>query len=275
MPQRWRLLPGLRPTGALGRLMVITRGGATSSARRPGGVARSRRHGAVAVLAALATVVGVLVGCSSSGSRTGAPEAVRTSDQALSLRQVPAPSHSPTPPPVARSRAAELDIPSIGVVDLRVVPFEGTTDDRAGTRIQDRGMAASPYGERGGVGPGEIGNYLVTGHRISAGGPLQDLPAVDVGDRVVVTASGSAYEYRIVKTRVTSFRSARSLAEQRAAVPGEPGEKPTRAMITLSTCATPEDNAAGNYWRDAQGNPEHRIDKIGVLAAVRPAPGTP
>ncbi|WSL44246.1 class E sortase [Streptomyces sp. NBC_01268] len=217
----------------------------------------------------------MLVGCSSSGSRTGAPEAVRTSDQALSLRQVPAPSHSPTPPPVARSRAAELDIPSIGVVDLRVVPFEGTTDDRAGTRIQDRGMAASPYGERGGVGPGEIGNYLVTGHRISAGGPLQDLPAVDVGDRVVVTASGSAYEYRIVKTRVTSFRSARSLAEQRAAVPGEPGEKPTRAMITLSTCATPEDNAAGNYWRDAQGNPEHRIDKIGVLAAVRPAPGTP
>ncbi|MEV8626070.1 class E sortase [Streptomyces sp. NPDC051079] len=217
----------------------------------------------------------MLVGCSSSGSRTGAPEAVRTSDQALSLRQVPAPSHSPTPPPVARSRAAELDIPSIGVVDLRVVPYEGTTDDRAGTRIQDRGMAASPYGERGGVGPGEIGNYLVTGHRISAGGPLQDLPAVDVGDRVVVTAGGSAYEYRIVKTRVTSFRSARSLAEQRAAVPGEPGEKPTRAMITLSTCATPEDNAAGNYWRDAQGNPEHRIDKIGVLAAVRPAPGTP
>ncbi|MEU6980782.1 class E sortase [Streptomyces sp. NPDC046371] len=217
----------------------------------------------------------MLVGCSSSGSRTGAPEAVRTSDQALSLRQVPAPSHSPTPPPVARSRAAELDIPSIGVVDLRVVPYEGTTDDRAGTRIQDRGMAASPYGERGGVGPGEIGNYLVTGHRISAGGPLQDLPAVDVGDRVVVTAGGSAYEYRIVETRVTSFRSARSLAEQRAAVPGEPGEKPTRAMITLSTCATPEDNAAGNYWRDAQGNPEHRIDKIGVLAAVRPAPGTP
>ena len=42
-------------------------------------------------------------------------------------------------------------------------------------------------------------------------------------------------------------------------------------MITLSTCATPEDHAAGNYWADELDNPEHRIDKIGVLERVRPA----
>lgn len=167
--------------------------------------------------------------------------------------------------------AAELSIPSIGVEDLDVLPYEGTTDDRAGTRVQDRGVAASPHGARGGVGPGEIGNYLVTAHRLSAGGPLRELPSVEVGDQVLVTAAGTVYTYEIVETRSTSFRSARSLAEQRAAVPGEPGEKPTRAMITLSTCATPEDNAAGNFWRDAQHNPEHRIDKIGVLTSTRPA----
>jgi sortase A len=40
-------------------------------------------------------------------------------------------------------------------------------------------------------------------------------------------------------------------------------------MITLSTCATPEDHARGNYWADAFGNPEHRIDKIGTLVATR------
>ena len=50
-----------------------------------------------------------------------------------------------------------------------------------------------------------------------------------------------------------------------APVPGRPGTEPTRAMITLSTCATPEDRAEGNYWSDEFGNPEHRIDKIGVL----------
>ena len=56
-----------------------------------------------------------------------------------------------------------------------------------------------------------------------------------------------------------------------AEVPGRPGREAVRPMITLSTCATPEDHAAGNYWSDRFGNPEHRIDKIGVLVANRPA----
>ncbi len=166
-----------------------------------------------------------------------------------------------------------LAIPEIGLEDLRVVPYEGTTDDWAGTRIQDKGFAASPYGDKGGVGPGEIGNYLVTAHRLSAGGPLRDLPSLDTGDSVFVMAGGMVHEYRITETKKTSFRSERSLAEQRAAVPGEPGKKPTRAMITVSTCATPEDNAAGNFWRDDRGNPEHRIDKVGVLVSSRPEAG--
>jgi sortase A len=79
--------------------------------------------------------------------------------------------------------------------------------------------------------------------------------------------------YRVVETRRTSFRSARSLAEQRAAVPGHPGRRPTRAMITLSSCLTPEDHAAGNWWADEFGNPEHRVDKIGVLVRTVEAGG--
>ncbi|OSC70735.1 sortase [Streptomyces sp. BF-3] len=171
-----------------------------------------------------------------------------------------------------RTQVAVLGIPAIGVDDLDVVPYEGTTDDRPGSRIQDRGVAASPYGEEGGVGPGDVGNYLVTAHRLSAGGVLRELPELEKGDPVHVTEDGTRYTYEITATRQTSFRSERSLAEQRAEVPGKPGEEPTRAMITLSTCATPEDDAAGNFWRDEFGNPEHRIDKVGVLVAERPAP---
>ncbi|MGW3583680.1 class E sortase [Streptomyces rubiginosohelvolus] len=170
-----------------------------------------------------------------------------------------------------RTEVAVLAVPAIGVEDLDVVPYEGTTDDRPGSRIQDRGVAASPYGERGGVGPGDVGNYLVTAHRLSAGGVLRDLPELEQGDSVYVTEDGTRYTYEITATRQTSFRSERSLAEQRAEVPGKPGEEPARAMITLSTCATPEDDAAGNFWRDEFGNPEHRIDKVGVLVAERPA----
>ncbi|WP_329625279.1 class E sortase [Streptomyces sp. NBC_01255] len=265
--------------------MAAKRGGSVRKGRHGGRGPRRPLFAAVTGAAAVVAVVAALTGCAGgngSGTSPGVhgPTSVvpSTSSSAPSVPSAEAPpltaSVTPATSPAPSPRgpvAAEMSIPSIGVENLDVTPYEGTTDDRAGTRIQDRGVAASPYGERGGVGPGEIGNYLVTAHRLSAGGPLRELPSVEVGDLVHVTADGTVYTYEIVETRTTSFRSARSLAEQRAAVPGEPGEKPTRAMITLSTCATPEDNAAGNFWRDAQNNPEHRIDKIGVLTSTRSA----
>ncbi|MEU2433001.1 sortase [Streptomyces sp. NPDC007861] len=239
-------------------------------------MARSR-----AVPAALACAVAmVLAGCSAAvgpGTQDKPPGSPFAASVPASAGSVPAsvraPSGTPTPAPStpdARTEAASLSIPAIGLDGLRVVPYEGTTDDWPGTRIQNRGDGASPYGDRGGAGPGEIGNYLVTAHRLTAGGPLRELPSLDAGDKVLVALGGTVYEYTITESRKTSFRSERSLAEQRAAVPGFPGKRPTQAMITLSTCATPEDNAAGNFWRDDRHNPEHRIDKVGVLTAVRP-----
>jgi sortase A len=146
-----------------------------------------------------------------------------------------------------------------------VVPYRGWTDDAPGTEIQNRGIAASPYGPRGGVGPGGVGNYQVTAHRTSSTAAFLELPALRRDDRIVVEAAGVRYVYEVRRTRQTSFRSERSLEEQRAAVPGRPGAIPERAFITLSTCATYEDHAVGNYWADEFHNPEHRIDKIGVL----------
>ena len=152
------------------------------------------------------------------------------------------------------------------------MPYRGRTDDAPGTRIQNGGDAASPYGPRGGVGPGGVGNYQVTGHRLSSTMPFRYLPGLPVGAEVRVDVGEARYVYSIVDTRQTSFRSPRSLREQRAAVPGRPGVEPSRAMITLSTCATIEDHAVGNYWADRFDNPEHRIDKIGVLERVQRAP---
>ncbi|WP_078990739.1 class E sortase [Streptomyces sp. XY413] len=189
--------------------------------------------------------------------------------QPVAATTTPAPAPVSPAPVDVRTQDSTLSIPAAGISGLRVVPYEGTTDDVPGTRIQDRGLAASPYGKRGGVGPGQVGNFLVTAHRLSAGGPLRNLTAVGTGDTVRVTMGGVEYTYEIVATRKTSFRSAQSLREQRAAVPGSPGATPTQAVITISTCATPEDHAEGNFWSDAQGNPEHRIDKIGVLRGTR------
>ncbi len=162
-----------------------------------------------------------------------------------------------------------MTIPAIGVRGLRVVPYVGTADDRPGTRIQDRGVAASPRGPAGGVGPGDVGNYIITGHRTSHGKPLARATELVNGDHILITAGGTVYDYVVGRTMTISFRKPAELAQQNAAVPGRPGVTPTKAMITISTCATPEDHAAGNYWHDELGNPEHRINKIGTLVATR------
>ncbi|CUR59904.1 putative sortase (Surface protein transpeptidase) [metagenome] len=226
----------------------------------------------VATAAALVLMTGALGACSESVAEPGAAvtPSVTSSAPPPSASATETATESAAPPsgPAVsdgRPRRATLSIPALGLRDLVVVPYPGRTDDARGTRIQDGGVAASPHGPQGGVGPGGLGNYQVTAHRTSSTRAFAELPSLRVGQRVVVTAGGVRYVYEIRRTRETSFRSARSLAEQRAAVPGHPGASPTRAFLTLSTCATPEDHAEGNYWSDKFHNPEHRIDKIGVL----------
>jgi sortase A len=182
-----------------------------------------------------------------------------------------APDPDPSTVPSAEPRRSWLSISAIGIEDVPVVRYRGSPDDGPGTRIQNRGPAASPRGPRGGVGPGEVGNFLVTGHRTTKRAPFRDLPSVDPGDHVLVRSGDTVYDYVVTTTRRVSFRSARSMARQLAAVPGRPGVPAVEPMITLSTCATPEDHAAGNFWSDRFDNPEHRIDKVGVLTEVRPA----
>ena len=205
----------------------------------------------------------------------GAPSEPSSSapSQSAPSSAAPAPTPSRRAEPVSdgEPRRALLTIPELELRGLAVVPYRGHTDDATGTAIQDRGLAASPHGPRGGVGPGGVGNYQVTAHRLSSTRAFEFLPRLRRGAEIVVESGGLRHVYRIVATRVTSFRSERSLREQRAAVPGRPGREPTRAMITLSTCATVEDHAAGNYWSDRFHNPEHRIDKIGVLVGTRRA----
>lgn len=181
------------------------------------------------------------------------------------------PTTEPPEPVVREPRRSFVTIPAIGLRDFPVVRYRGSPDDAPGTALQNAGDMASPRGPVGGSGPGEVGNYIVTGHRLTGTAPLRNSPSLRRGDRILVRTGDTVYVYEVRRTRWTSFRQPASLRAQRAEVPGRPGETATRAMITLSTCATLEDHANGNYWSDEFDNPEHRIDKIGVLVATRPA----
>lgn len=176
-------------------------------------------------------------------------------------------------PDIREPRRSFLTIPRLGLRDHPVIRYRGAPDDAEGTRLQNGGSLASPRGVMGGAASGEIGNYIVTGHRLSSTEPFRYLPSLPDGSRIRIRVGKVEHVYEVRRTRWTSFRSARSLAAQRAPVPGRPGVEATRPMITLSTCATIEDHAAGNYWADEFDNPEHRIDKIGVLVTSRPVTG--
>ena len=217
----------------------------------------------------------------------GDAEPVAAPDQRIDSSAVEPVAPPSTPQPVAdtaspaaveplgepsdgRPRDARMSIPELGIENLEVRTYVGSTDDAAGHAIQNAGIVASPTGADGGVGPGGVGNYQVTGHRTSSTRIFEFLPDLAKGDLIRVRSGGTIYVYRVQTTRITSFRSEQSLREQRAAVPGRPGVRPTRAKITLSTCRTQEDHAEGNYWSDEFDNPEHRIDKIGVLVRTLP-----
>jgi len=240
---------------------------------------------AVALLAA--AVVAVVSGCSgeaanqaprerrttstpadgSAGPETPSPSAPRSQQPTQQPTEQPTEEPQTAPEP----RRSFVTIPAIGLRDFPVVRYRGTSDDAPGTVLQNAGEMASPRGPRGGAGPGEVGNYIVTGHRLTGTAPLRYSPSLRRGDRIRVRTGDRVYVYEVRRTRWTSFRQPASLRAQRAEVPGRPGETATRPMITLSTCATLEDHANGNYWSDEFDNPEHRIDKIGVLVATRPA----
>jgi sortase A len=230
------------------------------------------RTGAGARFVGAATASTVLVACGGATAETSRAEhTVPRSPQSVTTAPAPAatpPTSAPPSPARREPRISFLSVPELGLHDAPVVRYRGRPDDGPGTLIQNRGRMASPRGPRGGVGPGTVGNFIVTGHRTSHGAPLAELPSLRAGDEIRVRSGRTVHVYEVTRTRWTSFRSAASRRAQEAAVPGRPGLVPRRPMLTLSTCATPEDHARGNYWADRFGNPEHRIDKIAVLVRV-------
>lgn len=175
---------------------------------------------------------------------------------------------------VERTCDVVVTIPAIDVRE-HLVYYQGSPDDGRGTRIQNTGVLASPQGAAGGVRAGEIGNHFIAGHRTSAGGPLLKLRQMRRGDLVHVRtrcAGGSdvTHTYSVVgRARYIDFFTRKGRADQIAPVPFQPGAEPTEAMVTLSTCATQEDNARGDRRRDRFGNPPGRWVVVGRLTSTR------
>jgi sortase A len=100
--------------------------------------------------------------------------------------------------------------------------------------------------------PGQVGNFAVAGHRVTAGNPFWSLPSLQSGDMVYVDTRYDTYAYRVIGKPVWVAPSDLSVLDP---VPGHPGARPSRRLITLITC-------------DPAWTGTHRVIVTGVLVAV-------
>jgi sortase A len=86
------------------------------------------------------------------------------------------------------------------------------------------------------AGPGEVGNFSVAGHRSPA--MFWDLDQMRVGDVVVVETRTEYFVYRVTANRIVKPDA----VEVVAPVPDKPGQTPTQAFLTITTCNPKWDN---------------------------------
>ena len=132
-------------------------------------------------------------------------------------------STDPLPVPVdLGSGVAILRVPRLGA-DWAKVVVEGVD-------VED--LKKGPGHYPGTAMPGEIGNFVVSGHRTTYGSPFNQLDEVHAGDAVVVETRVQWFTYRVTGEDVV----APTAIEVTYPAPGGATATPTQAVLTFTTC---------------------------------------
>lgn len=80
--------------------------------------------------------------------------------------------------------------------------------------------------------PGEIGNFVVSGHRTTYLAPFNRLNELHDGDKILIDTRAEQYTYQVTGKKVVKPTDVAVTAP----VPEHPNEDPTDKLITLTTC---------------------------------------
>lgn len=80
--------------------------------------------------------------------------------------------------------------------------------------------------------PGQVGNFVVSGHRTTYSAPFNRLGELRRGDKILIDTRDEQYVYTVTDRRIVKP----SATEVTAPVPLHPNRRPTKRMITLTTC---------------------------------------
>jgi sortase A len=94
-------------------------------------------------------------------------------------------------------------------------------------------LALGPGHVAGTQRPGQVGNFAVAGHRVTAGSPFWRVPSLRTGDKVFIDTIGGTFEYQVTARPVWVWPGDTAVL---APAPGFPGQQPRRGWITLITC---------------------------------------
>ncbi|MDQ1703206.1 MAG: sortase [Frankiaceae bacterium] len=156
-----------------------------------------------------ATAAPTAVGPSPGSTATSAPTAVA------------GPSYDITKVPLG-SGLAVLRIPRFGK-DYDKVIVEGV-----GVEDLKRGPGHYP----GSAFPGQIGNFVVSGHRTTYGAPFNRIDELRAGDPIVVETATNWYVYRVTSSEIVPPTATDVVTP----VPHHIGQAATTALMTLTTC---------------------------------------
>ena len=94
-------------------------------------------------------------------------------------------------------------------------------------------LALGPGHVTGTQRPGQVGNFAVAGHRVTAGHPFWNVPSLQSGDKVFIDTIAETLEYQVTARPVWVWPGDTGVL---APAPGFPGQRPRRPWITLITC---------------------------------------
>ncbi len=80
--------------------------------------------------------------------------------------------------------------------------------------------------------PGQIGNFVVSGHRTTYSAPFNKLDKLRDGDEILIDTKTTQYVYKVTSSQIV----APTRIEVTSPVPFHPGRKPKQRLITLTTC---------------------------------------
>ncbi len=98
--------------------------------------------------------------------------------------------------------------------------------------VSDSALRQGPGHYPGTAWPGEVGNFVVSGHRTTYGHPFNRLDELRVGEPVVVEVRDRYFVYRVTGSDVVDPTRTDVILP----VPGQPGVQPTKSLLTFTTC---------------------------------------